>query len=186
MSACPFEVVGLERRPYLDPTRIKEAYLSRAAQCHPDRTTGSAEAFVRLQRAYLTLKDPVARLRSLAGEATQAISPPHPELFLKIGRTTNEARSLLSRPTPQTPIALAARATRLHRAGSALHSLVAHVDGLLAACEERIHEWDAQWPEVDHGDLLACASEIQYLKRWKEALSETLFEVKQAASPGNA
>ena len=54
-----YSIMGLQRNA--TPKQVREKYLFRAKELHPDKPTGNAEAFKALQEAYAVLGDPVKR-----------------------------------------------------------------------------------------------------------------------------
>ena len=68
-----------------DPTTIKRAHRKKVKQTHPDQETGDADAFRKVQQAYLVLSDPERRKRydetGDAGEATSHSRSPEEQEY---------------------------------------------------------------------------------------------------------
>src|SRR5450631_1104994 len=62
-----FARLDLERRPFLEPEVVKEAFQDRAATAHPDGcgTTREIAEFAAVELAFRTLRDPKLRLQHL-------------------------------------------------------------------------------------------------------------------------
>jgi len=69
----PFQLLGLPRRPWLEPDDVKAAFLARSAPVHPDKIhsapeaekAAAARAFAELNAAHLALAEPKTRLLHL-------------------------------------------------------------------------------------------------------------------------
>jgi curved DNA-binding protein CbpA len=178
-----FSLFGLERRPLIDETALKERYLRLAEKRHPDVSGGNDEKFHLLQDAYKTLREPAARLRHLmelefSGPGSQSDSAPHAELFMSVGSAVQTARAIFSR-SENTTTALA-RALLSPEIAAALRQIrevlesVQHTRDQLA---KRLENLDVRWPEVAPDELAALASAFTFVSRWKSELSEWEFRL---------
>jgi DnaJ-domain-containing protein 1 len=106
-----FSLLNEPRRPWLDPEPLKQKFLARSAEIHPDRThsaAGSAQAestrrFAELNAAWQCLREPKDRLGHLLELETGArpkdtrdIPESTIELFFEVGRLCREADSFLA------------------------------------------------------------------------------------------
>ena len=153
-----FAVLGLPRRLVLDGAELERSYHARSRALHPDRHQTaetrarelSERASAMLNRAYRTLRDPVARGRywlELHGKPLHLDNKEVPApLAADVFDTQEKLEELRSSPTPelrdevrQTRDALAAR---LHALQEDLSSLYAgrNGDGLLGELKRRLSE----------------------------------------------
>lgn len=83
-----FALLGEQRRPWLDPDRLKDRFLALSKQTHPDRSgtaapvSGGGDKFADINAAWNCLRDPRERLRHL--------------LQLELGEKAKEAHSVPS------------------------------------------------------------------------------------------
>ncbi len=104
-----FALLGLPRRPWLEPALLKKRFLTLSGQLHPDRVRpGNAEegaaqrSFTELNAAYNCLREPNRLLRHLLelelgakpGELQQ-IPPELMDLFVRVGQLCREADGFL-------------------------------------------------------------------------------------------
>lgn len=106
-----FVLLDQPRRPWLDPGAVKESFLKRAAEVHPDRSHSLGEAerakahedYVALNAAHNCLRDPKSRLRHwlelergvLPGDV-QNIPSDLMDLSLGVGQACRDADALLA------------------------------------------------------------------------------------------
>src|SRR5580704_17653109 len=101
-----FKLLEQPRRPWLDVDALKQTFLARSSQIHPDRVHNAPEAerqaagerYAKLNTAYQCLREPKARLRHLleleSGARSadiQQVPPALTERFFEIGRLCREA-----------------------------------------------------------------------------------------------
>src|SRR5580765_7109086 len=106
-----FALLGVPRRPWLDPDLLKQRFLSLSAEWHPDRLHNATEAekrlaqdrFTELNHAYQMLLDPRERLLHLAelelGRKTgevQNIPSDLMTLFFEVGGVCRKADALIA------------------------------------------------------------------------------------------
>src|SRR5437588_3739183 len=104
-----FALLNEERRPWIDPDAVKQAFQTLSAQVHPDRVhsageqekRGAQERYTLLNAAYSCLRDPKERLlhlleleRGHKPEQVQNIPPDLMELLLEVGQLCREADTI--------------------------------------------------------------------------------------------
>ena len=189
-----FAALGMERRPWLDPERVKDRFHALSREQHPDQqaggSTGETDAvFARLNAAQAALRDPKARLRGLleiefphvrvSGPATVPgtladLFAPTLELLQRIdallakkaGASSGLARALLAREELTLQEAAQAR--------------LGELETLHASALADLQAFDARWnprPPDAAGQLLDFYQRFAYLSRWTEQLRERLFQL---------
>lgn len=176
-----YAVLGLPRRPSVDPERIAGRFRSLAIELHPDAPGGDAGRFATLSEARRILLNPASRLMHLAGliggPDTPAGPPPDPELAFRTGdaiRRMRGAREAVN--VANSVIAKAVAARRLGDARNALNGVVAEVSTLVNKLEAHLADVDARWPDVEAGELAALAAGFRYAARWQSQCAEILEE----------
>lgn len=189
-----FARLGEERRPWLDPERVKKRFHALSREQHPDQQAAGSNgetdaAFARLNAAQAALRDPKARLRCLleiefpevkvSGPAT--VPETLADLFAPIHELLKKIDALLAKKAG-APSALA-RAL-LAREELALQEAAQERLGLLetlsAQASEELQAFDARWeprPPDAAGRLLDFYQRFAYLSRWTEQLRERLFQL---------
>ena len=163
-GADHFVVLGVPRRLDLDGAELERRYHEASRRVHPDRhqTAGLREqelslaASAALNRAYRTLREPVARGRywlELHGDAigldNNRVPPDLAELVFEVQERLAELRS-------GGGDAGAVRAAR--------GALTARLDALVAGLEARYRGWDDPDAPAALADLKRTLSEIAYLR----------------------
>lgn len=173
-----FELLGLPRRPWLDPTEVRTAFQRRARDLHPDAETGDADAFVRLNAAYRDLVQPATRLRHLLGDAAVPELPPDVSLGFAVGALLREADALLEkRGEASSPLSRALLAGKIAAVRRRLEELAGQVNTRVAEAEERLRSLDLAWPNVPAGELAALAGAFLFLERWTTQLRARMAEL---------
>lgn len=185
-----FALLGEERRPSLDPERIRATYHRLSREWHPDQQsgTGPARDFAALNTAQRTLTDPKSRVRHLLALEYPQISVSGPsavptalaDLMFPLQALLAEANAFLGRKNATTH--------ELSRALMAADGffLQEKIEERLAGIEERLdtlldelrrfdaERWDAR--PADAGTiLLGFYHGFAYLGRWSGQLREQLF-----------
>lgn len=179
-----FAVLGLPRRPALDPVVLKEKYLRLAAGAHPD-AGGTDEEFRAVQAAYKTLLDPASRLRHLSelefGSVEKKSAPVFPDLFMKVGEALQHAKAFRARmEKTSSPLARALLAQDRQALLDQLQAAAQAVEEALQvqACE--LETLDARWPGIDAVELSRVAAGFAFLSRWRAEISEAVFQFAHA------
>ena len=99
MTANPFGDLGLDARPDLTDTEVRQAWRAIAAATHPDRTDGGdPDAYAAASAAFAALRTPWARSEAYADLLARTIpaTPPPP-------RTTPDTASRILRTLRLAP-----------------------------------------------------------------------------------
>ena len=190
-----FALLGEERRPWLDPERVKDTFHRLSRTVHPDQqTTPAGEAgadadFARLNQAQVALRDPKARLRHLlelecpqvrlAGPADVPSSLAN--LFGPILGLLQEIDAFLVKKAA-VPSALGK--ALLARAGFALRekaeARLEELATLHANAVQELRNFDSRWsprPADAPAQLHDFYQRFAYLTRWTDQLRERLFQL---------
>src|SRR5262245_14349570 len=179
-AADLFSVLALPRRLVVDLAALEECYHAASRVVHPDRHQAAAErnrelslvASAAVNRAYRTLRDPVARGRywldlhgAPLGERNNQVPP---ALASFVFDTQEQLEALLDEGSPA-----ARRAVEAVRA-----DLEARVRGLVSELEDRYAVWNtddaAGAPVLD--ELKRRLSEIAYLSTLQDDVEQALEE----------
>lgn len=162
-----YDLLGVERSLVVDPAVLERRYHDLARTVHPDRhQLGDArgvelavQATAALNRAYRTLRDPIARGRYwLAqhgmplGEDNNRVPPGLAALVFDVQEQLEELRG-----APESAGVRAAVET-------VRAELKARLDAELTALEARYQEWQAPTDEATLAELKGRLTEIAYLK----------------------
>ncbi len=188
-----FALLGEERRPWLDPERVKETFHRISRTKHPDQQQPgeSDDTFARLNQAQAVLRDPRARLRHLLELAHPEIRLSGPanvpmslaDLFAPIHGLLRETDDLLAKkaaaPSALVKALLARQEWTLRERAE---ERLAELDALHAAALEELQAFDAGWNR--HASESTAARQLHdfyqrfaYLSRWAEQLRERLFQL---------
>lgn len=174
-----FDMLGLPRRPWLDPAAVRAAFQERARALHPDAQSGDAEEFARLNAAQAALSHPATRLRLLVGEALpRGAAATDADLFLRIGAAVQEARGVRARLDEATsPLARALLAAEIAEVRPELAACAEVVETALVGAEEELRSLDEAWPAVEPEALARLATRFDRLLRWRKELSDRILEL---------
>jgi curved DNA-binding protein CbpA len=176
-----FALLGVPQRPLLDEKGLKSAYFRLAAECHPDAEGGDTDKFRELQEAYQTLKDPVFRLRHLAGVVFDSLGDssrpsPQSDLFLQVGQVLQATKAFrLRREKSQSALARAVMISEGVKVREELGAVTEAVEQALREARVALGLLDKRWPRVAPEELLTLASGWRYLTRWQTELSGAEF-----------
>ena len=172
--SCPFELLGLTRRPLLSEEEIGSAYRKMAGNLHPDQEGGDERRFKELGEAAAILRDHARRLRFLSGVLPGSIPPAEAaDLFPKVASLTREADDLLSRhATTSNPLAKAVLAAPLKKLKVDLGLLLGEIGEWRSQLEKHLGALDAAWPEHDQVSVVDLADSLTYATRWESQLRE--------------
>jgi DnaJ-domain-containing protein 1 len=198
-----FALLDEPRRPWLDAAALKEKFLARSAQVHPDRVHQAPEAeriaasqrYAELNSAYNCLREPVERLRHLLelelGAKPAAIHRAPAEIMdssFEVGQLCREVDFFLVKNAAVTsPILKVAWFERAQEWSEKLKALGQGINarraGLLAELAAMNPAWEsAQAAGVDRAGLpLERLEEIyrrlSYLARWSEQIQERTVQL---------
>jgi curved DNA-binding protein CbpA len=172
--SCPFELLGLTRRPLLSEEEIGSAYRKMAGNLHPDQAEGNESRFKELGEAAAILRDPARRLRLLSGASPGSIPPPEAaDLFPRVASLTHEADDLLTRhATASNPLAKAVLAAPLRKLSADLDLLLMTIGQWRSRLNEHLGILDARWPDHDPVVVAGLADSLSYATRWESQLRE--------------
>lgn len=203
MSDDAFAVLGVPRRPWLEPDAIDSAFHRITLETHPDRNleSGSNAAFQEANAAYQTLFSPSRRARALWESVTGgtfAVVEKTPEslfdLFWKIGVGLRELDAAIESVSgaPAAPLLRARKIREASEALSNLNPLRADVerrrDELLGALRDLDAEWEAELAAGEASrkraleELERLARELTHCSRWLAQMDEKLFELRTSVS----
>jgi curved DNA-binding protein CbpA len=174
-----FDLLGLPRRPWLDPAAVRAAFQDRARILHPDAAGGDAEEFARLNAAQAALGHPATRLRLLVGEALpRGAVATDADLFLRIGAAVQEARGVRARLDEATsPLARALLAAEIAEVRPELAACAELVETALSGAEAELRALDEVWPGGGPEALARLAARFDRLLRWRKELSDRALEL---------
>ncbi len=175
-----FAVLGLQRRLVIDRADLEERYHTASRVVHPDRHQAAAErnrelslvASAAVNRAYRTLRDPIARGRywlelhgAPLGERNNQVPP---ALAALVFETQEQLETLRD----------GGGGAERRAVDGVRAELEARVGGLVAELEDRYAAWDAADPAAPAvlEELKRRLSEIAYLSTLKEDVEEALEE----------
>ncbi|HWQ90570.1 MAG TPA: hypothetical protein VN673_02780 [Clostridia bacterium] len=195
MPDC-FALLGLPRRPWLDPEDVQGHFLKLSAPVHPDRLShasdvekqSSQRAFADLNAAQLQLRSPKERLLHLLElesgkkpQDLQQIPPPLVQLFVDAGNLCRAADDHLARRStlnsPLLKLQTFERGQELLDQLSALqHRLHTWRDQLDAALKEADGAWEQASGADDRRRLLPQLEDLYRLyafnTRWSQQVQE--------------
>lgn len=183
MRECPFEVLGVERRPMPDLDFVREAYFARAEFLHPDKPGGSAQAFDAIRRAYEEICDPARRLALLAGgENGHGMGQPPWEIFDRVDKALRLATEALkpNRVASESAVVRALRLRDLRAAEDECLRAKNVVREGLKSGEQKLRELDSDWPDVEPEAMVEVGRLFKFLQKWDRELDECAFALRQA------
>ncbi len=182
-----FAILGLPRRPWLDPDVLKGAFHRLSSTLHPDvPRTGDAAHFTALNTAHTVLREPASRLRHLleltAPEALAAASSPPlalADLFMQIAGVRRRLDAFLEkRKAATSPLARALLASEENELSRELHTTLGQLEAAETASLAEVRLLDADWgapaaPAI--ASLVGAYHRLAYLARWLAQTRESLF-----------
>ncbi len=194
-----FKLLEQPRRPWLDADLLKQTFLARSAQLHPDRVHNAPEAerhaagerYAELNTAYQCLREPKERLRHLleleSGARSPDIQQVPPELtesFFEIGRLCREADGLIAEKEKTTSPILQARvfaqgAERTEQLMAMQQKIGGHREQLMTELKALNAAWES--PVAGASLPLARLEEVRrllgYFSRWSEQIQERIVKL---------
>ncbi len=176
-----FALLGQERRPWLDPDSVKEAFHRRSAELHPDVSgTGDAAKFAELNTAYTTLREVPTRLRHLleltAPECLAVNAPPPAELgdlFMRFGGWQQRAGKLAAKQSAiMSPLALALLAGEESLVRRDLEAIETAIEGAIHTAQDQVRAKDHAVTGADAAEIAAAYTTFAYLTRWQHQARE--------------
>ena len=197
-----FALLEEARRPWLDTDSLKQKFLARSAEFHPDRVHGADAAtkaaaqqdYAELNAAYLCLREPRDRLRHLLELETghkpgdlHEMPPELADLFMQIAPVLRQADGFLARYTAITSPLLRAQSygeaqqftERLSRLQQGLRE---PQEALLARLEALGRIWEQQSPAKESKtellpELESICRQLGFFSRWHGQLQERLLRL---------
>ena len=192
-----FALLHEPRRPRLDPNRLRQTFLSLAAEAHPDRThnapadeqAAANRRYAELNAAYQCLAEPKSRLlhlleleRGVKPADIQSIPPALADLFAGIVGVCRQADAfLLERDKVTSPLLKIQWFERAQAWIEHLQEWQKNLAGLRGELDARLKALDEAWPEVSplpetKAASLARLEELYrfygYFNRWQNQLAE--------------
>jgi DnaJ-domain-containing protein 1 len=191
-----FAVLDESRRPWLDGAALKQKFLSRSAELHPDRThsaTGTGprtaqECFTELNAAYQCLSEPRLRLRHLLelelGQKPSDLTEIPDEqmnLFFELGQAFRAAEALRAeKARAASPLLQVQIFTRCQDLVETLHALRDRVTALREAELEKLRAIDLTWPPAPPRpveSLLQIWRQLSFCDRWLAQIQQQVVEL---------
>lgn len=178
-----FALLEEPRRPWVDVAVLKEKFITRSSQAHPDKFTDpvgkeSAQAqFAELNAAHEILRDPKRRLQHLLTLERGAkpsevhdILPETADLFLEVGQLLQPVDAFLAQREAETSLLL--RAQTMPKALDWLeqvNSLLKTLNTQLAARDAELQALNESW---DCDALETLYHQFSYLQKWRGQLND--------------
>lgn len=195
-----FALLGLERRPWLDPEPLKEAFLALSTREHPDRVHHLGEPerqaahnrSVELNAAYRCLSEAKDRLRHLleleSGAPSlevQIIPSELSNLFMEIGPPCRNADQLLAeKATITSPLLKVEWFQRGEPCRERLEDLRQKVDVRLAGLTDELRAVDGEWmgrAGKSRAELLGrlegISRRMSFFDRWRSQLQDRAVQL---------
>lgn len=194
-----FTLLGEPRRPWLDPDSLKQKFLARAANIHPDRVHNADELkknaanrhYAELNTAYHCLAEPKSRLLHLLElewgvkpKGIQQIPPELVDLFTGVAAACRNADDFLAKKSKATSPLLQVRLfEQAQEWVEPLRTLQTTLAGLRGNLIEELKSLDASWvsPTGERTVLLNRLEELYrlfgYFNRWSGQVQERIVQL---------
>ena len=197
-----FALLDEPRRPWLDAAALKQKFLTRSAEVHPDRVHGGSDKdrrlanqrYTDLNSAYVCLREPRDRLRhllelELGRKPTDLHEVPSElaDLYMEVAAVCREADRFLTRQAKVTSPLLRAqsfpeaqdwtgRLAALQRSSNSQHEkLLGHLRELDAGWVERAAESPARSSLL--AELETLGRRLGFVSRWNAQIQERLVRL---------
>jgi hypothetical protein len=176
---CPFDLLGLPRRPLLSDEEIGSAYRKLAGESHPDQSGGDAVRFREFSEAAAIMRDPARRLRQLSSFSGGSLLPPEAaQLFPRIAILLQEADNLIEKQAAASnALAKALLAAPLKNLRTDLESTLNQIQEWRISLDQELAELDIRWPEYDPNAISLLADAYAYASRWESQLRERMLSL---------
>jgi len=197
MPDC-FAVFDEPRRPWIDPEALKQKYLARSAEAHPDRVHHGSQAerqsaqqrYTELNSAYQCLRDPKERLRHFLElergakpAEVQNVPPDLMNLFMEVSGLCREADSFLTeKARVSSPLLLVPLFERGHQYLQKVSGLIAEIGSRREQLLTELKAIDDDWAAMSDRGAPACGATLPrleelyrlfgYYARWTSQLAE--------------
>ena len=202
MNDC-FALFDERRRPWIDPDLLKQKFLARSAEFHPDRVHSAStqerraaqERYTELNTAYNCLRDPKERLAHLlelerGAKPTQVQDIPSGlmSLSLEVGQICREADAFLAEKAKVTSPLLKVRMFQRNQdCTDKLLELQKALGARYEAVIAQLKTVDADWEASGTRDssiraanldrLEELAQLFSYFKRWRQQIQERIVQL---------
>lgn len=204
-----FALLGLERRPWLDPEAVKRRFHELSAAWHPDRHHGAPEAekaeavgrYSGLNAAHQTLAEPRDRLLHVIELESgarprdiQRIPPGTMDLFIEVGQACRDCDTFLQGRVETTSPMLKLKFMReAMEWADRLAEVTARVQAKEAALLDELRGMNAAWesapPVGDPGRVATlpmerleqCYRALSYVARWQGQVRERVVQLASAS-----
>jgi curved DNA-binding protein CbpA len=184
-----FSVVQQPRRPWLDPTELKQKYQELTLTGHPDRQRSKEPAsdFAIINEAYRVLSDPKLRLQHLLNlegrdpDANQALPQELVQLFGEIGTFLQDIDRLLEKlRTRNNALSKSLLQSDILKAQQRATEVSDQLEKLYANASDELRRLDALWDKQRERiveDLKTLYHRFAYLGRWIDQIRERQFQL---------
>ncbi|HEU5396633.1 MAG TPA: J domain-containing protein [Verrucomicrobiae bacterium] len=193
-----FTLFGEARRPWLDPDRLKQKFLSLSTTLHPDKApdeatrTAAAQRFAELNSAYRCLAEPKSRLlhlleleRGARPAEIQQIPADLAGLFADVATTCRQAdQFLVEKGKITSPLRQVQLFEQAHEWIDRLNVLREKLTALHQKLSQQLKSIDAEWPTADaaaRSGQLAAIEELYrlfgYLSRWSAQIQDRIVRL---------
>jgi len=195
-----FAILGFDRNPWLDPQELKDRYVQRAKEAHPDHKTESSESAgqeaASINQAFKTLENSATRIAHFliletGRDVTQDRNVPEEliSLFMDLGPLFQQADQLILKVKNETSQIL--RARHFMAASPLLTKLSNIQSGIVASLqssEEKAKEVQKAWLNKElrqdpksRQEILQALTKIygtiSFSQRWLDTINEKSFEL---------
>lgn len=200
-----FALLGLPRRPWLNPDDVQRSFHERSAAWHPDRHHGEPDAqrleagriYAELNAAHQLLREPRDRLLHLfeieSGSRPrdiQRIPPGTMDLFVEVGQTCRDCDAFLQRRDPAASPMLKLKSMKeAMEWADRLSSVLARVKEKESALLDELRGMNAAWdnapspgdsarlPALPMDRLEQCYRALSYVSRWIGQVRERVVQI---------
>lgn len=195
-----FALLNEPRRPWLDPDVLKQKFLARASDTHPDRVHNASEAekseatqrYAQLNAAYTCLAEPKRRLLHLLEleldtkpKDIQTIPAALADLFAEVANNCRSADGFLAEKSQNTsPLVQVQLFERGQDWVEKLNSQQRKLNERREKLNEELKALDAQWISADavsRREILPKLEELYrrlgYFNRWNNQIQERVVQL---------
>lgn len=200
-----FALLGLSRRPWLEPDDVQRTFHERSAAWHPDRHHGAPEAqrteagrvYAELNAAHQLLREPRDRLLHLIELESggrprdiQRIPPGTMDLFVEVGQACRDCDAFLQGRDPAASPMLKLKSMKeAMEWADRLADVLARVTAKESALHDELRgmnlAWEAAPAPGDAGRAVAlpmerleqCYRALSYVSRWLGQVRERIVQI---------
>ena len=182
-----FELLDEPRKPWLNTESLKEKFLARSIECHPDKFTDpdkketALEKFTELNVAHENLRDPKNRLAHLL-TLEHGEKPPEvhdipletADLFIEVGAMLKSVDEFLADQEPKTSPLLKAQAMpKALEHFEKVNGLQMKITTQLESLDREMQNLNESWKTKKPLDLIETIyHKLSYLTRWRDQLQD--------------